>query len=430
MDTIRAGGCEHVKTPAMDRLLKNGVSFRESHCATPICTPSRGSIFTGRMPTETGVWLNGKKGGEICSSIPNMGQWFQQNSDYDTVYAGKWHVPECHTKDIAGFDVIATGTDHMGNPSDALVIRACDAWLRNRTDTNPFLMVASLIQPHDMCQWLHININKHELRYPEIADDLPELPANFEPGEHEPALLLQMRNQHMQPAWGDWDELQWRYYLWNYYRMVEMVDGEIGRLLESLDDCGLTDDTLIVFSSDHGEGLAHHRMVRKDFFYNEAVKVPLIFCNPNLIQSDVRDSSHLVSSIDLMPTFCDFAGIPSPTLTHARSLRPLLEGKDEPWRSYLASHSTYPAQMTENIEDATMMLRSQRYKYIRYFQTNAEMLFDMQEDPGEQKNLATDETYDDIVKDHRRMLKEWEHDLILAPRLENKTRIYDLIDIT
>ena len=77
-----------------------------------------------------------------------------------------------------------------------------------------------------------------------------------------------------------------------------------------------------------------------------------------------------------------------------------------------------------------MMLRSQRYKYIRYFQTNAEMLFDMQEDPGEQKNLATDETYDDIVKDHRRMLKEWEHDLILAPRLENKTRIYDLIDIT
>ena len=112
----------------------------------------------------------------IKEDIPNLGQWFRQESDYETIYAGKWHLPADYVTDIPGFYVINTGLIGQGNYCDTNVSMACEAYIRNRSREKPFLMVASFMQPHDICEWLRLNLeNQPELRYPEIKDELPSL---------------------------------------------------------------------------------------------------------------------------------------------------------------------------------------------------------------------------------------------------------------
>ena len=165
IDTIAAGGCRHVRTPALDRLKTRGVSFTESYSTNPVCSPARSSIFTGRASSETGVHVNNLP---IRSDIPNLGQWFSQETDYETVYAGKWHLPRSFTNDIPGFKVINTGIGGFGYLCDTVTSRACEGYLRNRSQSRPFLMVASFLQPHDICEWLRLNTKDPvQLRYKE-----------------------------------------------------------------------------------------------------------------------------------------------------------------------------------------------------------------------------------------------------------------------
>ncbi len=147
IDTIAAGGCRHVRTPALDQLKTHSISFTQSYSANPVCSPARSSIFTGRTSCETGVHTNGRP---IRSGIPNLGQWFSQQTDYETFYAGKWHVPRTYTSNIPGFKVINTGIGGFGYLCDTVMSRACEGFLRNRSKRKPFFLVASFMQPHDI----------------------------------------------------------------------------------------------------------------------------------------------------------------------------------------------------------------------------------------------------------------------------------------
>ena len=142
MDAITAHGNRFVRTPNLDRLARAGVSFRDSYSAYPLCSPARSSMFTGRMPSETGVITNGLP---IRAGIPNLGQWLGARG-YEAVYAGKWHVPNGYTSDIPGFTVLPGGFTGQGNVGDAAVSRACQAWLHDRSSHSPFLLVASLLK--------------------------------------------------------------------------------------------------------------------------------------------------------------------------------------------------------------------------------------------------------------------------------------------
>src|SRR5690606_26519375 len=145
----------------------------------------------------------------------------------------------------------------------------------------------------------------------------------------EPSRVAALRASQ-QPAQGKWTEDQWRYYLWSYYRQVEMVDAEIGRVLTALEESGLADNTLVVLTSDHGEGMGEQQMVRKDFLYESAVRVPLVARLPRRIPAGRRLSRTLTSGLDLMPTFCEYAGVEAPPgLAHARSLRRCWEGDQQ-----------------------------------------------------------------------------------------------------
>jgi len=121
INTIAAGGCRHVRTPALDRLKTSGVSFTQSYSANPLCSPARSAIFTGRTSSEATVYVNGRP---IRSDIPNLGRWLSQQTDYETFYAGKWHLPRTYTSNIPGFKVINTGIGGFGYLCDTVMSRA------------------------------------------------------------------------------------------------------------------------------------------------------------------------------------------------------------------------------------------------------------------------------------------------------------------
>lgn len=401
IDTLASSGCPYVKTPALDRLKERGVSFRLSYSPNPLCSPARASIFTGRTPAETGVIKNTLS---IRSDIPNMGQWFSENSNYETFYAGKLHLPEPYTRSVPGFKMLCGG-GQIGYVYDEMVSRACEGFLRNRSSNKPFFLVASFTQPHDVCIWLRENFyNVTKLRYGEIRDELPPLPGNF---DFDPDEIVHIKDQRAtdEPVPGKWDKLHWRYYRWSYYRQIEDLDGEIGRVLQTCEDTGCLENTLIIFTSDHGEGLGHHQMVRKSSPYDESIKVPFIISWPGHIPEDQEDIVNLVSGMDIMPTCCDYAGISLPPQTRGKSLKPILEGNPSNWRTHLIS---------ELAGNAVRMVRSSNYKYIIDLKDRKEMLFNMKNDAGETKNIAGSDQADSIIKDHRRALREWENGLDVA----------------
>lgn len=402
LDTLSAYRCPGVHTPHLDRLAASGVSFMQSHSTNPVCSPARSSMFTGRMPSETGVVKNGLP---IRDDIPNMGQLLGQNG-YDSVYVGKWHVPQSYTRFIPGFSVIPAGNNGHGTLLDRSVSRACEGYLRNRGGDQPFLMVASFLQPHDICQWTSMHKRaQDELPYPEIADELPPMPQNFDFDPREPASVAnQRKGQHT-----DWSERQWRYYIWSYYRMIEEVDAEIGRVLQALEDSGQADNTVVVFTSDHGEGRGRHQMIVKNYLYDEALKVPLIMSAPGRFGEGVRDTEHLVSGIDILPTVCDFAGVKAPSNVTGSNLRPLLEGRNVEWREFAM------AEVKLTTPTPGYALRTQDYKYIVHKGDPVEQLFDMRNDPGETKNLAADADSAGVLADHRKLLRQTRARLDLAP---------------
>jgi choline-sulfatase len=407
INTIAAGGCRHVQTPALDRLKTSGVSFTQSYSANPLCSPARSAVFTGRTSSEATVYVNGRP---IRSDIPNLGQWFSQQTDYQTFYAGKWHLPRTYTSNIPGFNVINTGIGGFGYLCDTVMSRACEGFLRNRSKSKTFLLVASFMQPHDICEWLRLNMdNPQEIRYPQLAGKVPELPDNFMFDENEPGAIRKRRLGN-EPFKGKWNKEQWRYYRWSYYRNIEHLDAEIGRILQTLEDCGYAKDTLVVLISDHGEGLAHHQMVRKNTLYDEAAKVPLLFSWPGHIPENRTDTTHLASGLDITPTLCDYAGIKPPKNMRGRSLRSILEGKSVSVNNFI---------VTEVSTNTGRMLRTPSFKYIVYKDDSVEQLFDMRSDPGETKNLAASSRYALVLAEHRKMLRDWESRLDVPPNVPN-----------
>ncbi|BDD11432.1 sulfatase (plasmid) [Fulvitalea axinellae] len=410
INTISAFGNRWLNTPSLDFLASKSTSFEESYCSNPVCGPCRGSIFTGRTPSSAGVYRNGAG---IHKSVPNMGQWFRQESDYETFYIGKWHLPGYYTDKIPGFKTLNTGWGGQGTISDTAKSMAAEAFLNNYSGKKPFLLPVSFMQPHDVCEWLRINMKAHsELPYTVPEDQLPELPENFKANIGEPELLKNRRSKN-EPAQGGWSERHWRYYLWSYYRQVEMVDAEIGRILNALYTSDRWKDTLVIFNSDHGEGLAHHATVRKSTPYDETCKIPFMASLPGEIPEGKVNSTDLVSCLDLMPTLCDFAGIKSPEKLDGANLRPLLQGKAAPEREFV------PIEIEDNLGH---VIRTKDFKYVAYKADRNEMLFDMRNDPGEKKNLISDSRYGADISALRKLHGQWLRDRELAPNVPEANR--------
>jgi arylsulfatase A-like enzyme len=399
MEAIGAHGCEYVSTPNLDRLAARGVSFRESHCADPICCPARASWFTGRTSCEHAVVYNNTP---VRSDLPDMARWLGDRG-YETVHTGKWHVPGRELTESFG---TVFGEHWAGEYADEAVARSAEAYLSNRTGSAPFFLVVGFLQPHDICYWVFQNPHPPEdLPYPEAFGDLPPLPPNFDAELAEPQGATQQGSHRIgvkgRSHTSHWPERTWRHYLWAYYRHVEMVDASVGHVLDALEDSPYASETLVILASDHGEAQARHGKVLKDFLYDEVVKVPLLYSWPGRLAEGVQDTDHLVSGLDLAPTICDFAQVEVMPEARGRSVRPLLENRSVEWREFVAAESYVTGRM----------IRTARHKYIAYKGDPVEQLFDIDADPWEMHNLASAAAHASVLEEHRRLLREWEAQL-------------------
>jgi len=432
---LGCAGNRWLKTPAMDGLAATGARFERAFCANPVCVPSRFAMMTGVMPTRIGMDNNRDIGNPVPAHVMRhaMGAVFR-NAGYETVYGGKTHLPGGETGPAAyGFKDLSR--DQRGE-----LARACAAYLCQPHD-RPFLLVASFINPHDICYMAiqefeqaqgarkkkpkagggpQVRALEEAMRLPagvpaaEFYQKLcPPLPANLEISHGEPpALRTNERGgtsprHEMQQRWSD---ERWRLHRWAYARLTERVDAEIGVVLKALRESGLADKTLVIFTSDHGEMDGAHRLGQKGFPYEEAIHVPLLVSWPGVTRAGHVDSTHLVSSgLDLIPTMCDFAGIPIPKELKGRSVRPLALGNAvSDWREDVAVEI-----------HGARALRTTRYKYAVYPSgTPRELLVDLRSDPGEMRNLATSAEHRDLLEQMRGRLAAWyrQHNERLDPQ--------------
>jgi choline-sulfatase len=412
-------GNPHLRTPAMDSIAEAGVRFERAYCVNPVCVPSRWSLFSGRLPSAIGQRANPSR---HIEHIPEefeqqaMG-WTLRRAGYEVAYGGKQHLPQTNAEKL-GFDYICK--DERDELADV-----CAEFLRAKHG-KPFLLVASFINPHDICYMgirefaqtdfdhLLVEKGKRELAELDAALQLPEgvseeeffeqicppLPENHEPTDLEAGAIDALLGQRSfrRSERDKWTDREWRLHRWAYARLTERVDGQIAKVLQALRDSGRDKDTVVIFTTDHGDHDAAHKLEHKTFPYDEVARVPMLVAGPGIEPGRV-DADHLVSNgLDLIPTLCDLSGAPLPDGLLGRSLRPVLEGQDpDDWREYVVSEWEFGR-----------MVRTDRYKYILCDRgEHPRQLYDMDADPGETRNLAYQPELADVVARHERMLWEW-----------------------
>jgi len=397
VDAMSAAGNKWTKTPHMDSIAANGVYFRKSYCSYPLCSPSRSSLHTGRTPHEIGVDHNSIP---IDPAITISGQAFKA-AGYDTGYSGKWHMPDAYPAGgIAGFEVLnkTERVRRLAKDVDEATMNQAVEFLKRKRD-KPFFLVCSFINPHDICLLAGEDspILKDVMdRYmPAEGAELPPLPDNFQMPGGVPDSLSK-RNKHEQ-----WDDTHWRRYRYAYCRMMEDVDRQVGQVLDALRAIGEEDNTLIVFTSDHGEGLACHHWTGKMMYFEDEVAVPLIVSWKGVTPGGRMDKDHLVSTLDVLPTICDYAGFKPPEKMRGESLRAVIERPDATGHEFVVSEMAAKGSRS-------FMVRTKQYKYMVFpGSTPAEMFFDLDADPGEMNNLAGKDELQGQVERHRKMLAQW-----------------------
>ena len=384
-------GNPHLKTPAMDSLAAEGVRFDRAYCTDPICVPSRTSWLTGTMPHENGVTFNLDEAPVVRPPLAP----FLRAAGYDTGYVGKWHIPhDAADTDWHGFDFVRHA---RANRLDPDVPGAAIEFLE-RERNSPFFLVAVFVNPHDICEWARMmagmggSLPNGEIPPVPPPSECPPLPANFEIPRPEPSVIreAQRRAPGLYPT-VDWGEDLWRQYLWAYCRLVEKVDAGIGLVLDGLRRSGRARNTLVICSSDHGDGAASHRWNQKTLFYEEVARVPLIIRPPAGKRAGSCDDRNLVSmNLDFFPTVFDYAGVPVPPGLAGRSLRPILE--DQPGargHDFVISQADLAPEYGVTGGVHGRMIREERFKYTRFSTgEDREQLFDLEIDPGETRNLA------------------------------------------
>jgi len=402
-------GHQFLNTPSMDYLAEHGITFKNAYCTNPLCIPSRSSIFTGRYPHELGIQANFNETINPAE-FPTMGTFFK-NAGYSTGYFGKWHLPYNHREKAAhGFSSMAVIRNVGG---DSLLTKAVAQFLETPRNA-PFLAVVSFCNPHNICEWARgEKLPDGEIGTPPPAEECPPLRTNYQPSKDETDIMQLMRTSYQAskvfPV-SEFSDEKWRQYRWAYYRLIEKVDAQIGMILAKLKESGLDKNTIIVFLSDHGDCQGAHHWNQKTVFYEESVKVPFII---SYDECKARKSELLVQTgIDLMPTLCDLAGIQIPKQNRGMSLKPYIinQSKEKKHRYVVVSdlmEQGEPINGTRTVPEGRM-LRNERFKYWIYDQgQQREALYDLENDPGEMINLASDPKYKTELGNCRNLLWRW-----------------------
>lgn len=424
-------GNTYSRTPNLDKLAARSVVFEYAYTPCPLCQPARASFWTSKYPHETNVRTNlplqrlpfykeepdakPTVFSALSDQIPTMGTLFSQ-AGYTCVHFGKTHDYGA----LRGFEVIPSEEIHIErtNPSihfdyetylDIDTTQKAVSWLESQAEQSgkSFLAVADLQNPHNICSYIGENRNGHDPSSYNLERELPPLPENFEFDdiENRPEFVQYLCCAHRRQRHAShWTPEDYRYYLYAYYYYLSIVDRQIGEILDALDRSGKADDTVIIFFSDHGEGMGAHGMVTKyGVFYEESNRVPLLFALPGTKES--RRIGGVASLLDLLPTMLEFSHIPAPPgrkfSGHSQA--------DILWGKTCRSSSPYAAaEWQDEFRDYTVpgrMICDESYKYVCYLEPDSEELFDLVHDRLEQKNLAHIPQYAPILAKYRTALE-------------------------
>ena len=319
-----------------------------------------------------------------------------------TLFLSLFVVASLSAADKPNIVLIITDQQHAkmmscaGNPHD-ICYMAIDAY--TEAVSKPLMYPQSKRERQCLAESLRLPAGMSRGEFFETA--CPPLPANFEiPKDEPPAARSSDWRKFRQYVQENWSEEQWRLHRWAYARLTERVDQEIGVVLDALEETDLAGDTIVVFTSDHGDMDSAHRLEHKSMPYEEATNVPLIVSTPQSVRAGSVEKTHLISTgLDLIPTLCDFAGIPAPKQLDGRSLRPLVinAANGVQWRKCLVAEN-----------EASRVLWSDDYKYAVYDHGEPrEMLIDLKADPGEMRNLAVEPNFQRALDEHRELLQQW-----------------------
>ena len=431
---ISAYGSKINKTPNLDRLANDGMLFRNCFCTNSICGPSRAVILTGKHSHLNGVHRNGPTFDGSQQTFPKL----LQKSGYTTAMIGKWHLRSSPT----GFDywnvLIGQGPyynpemktaagikTHTGYTTEIITEFALD-WLKEgRDDSKPFMLMYQHKAPHR--NWAP------GPDYLTMYDDvtLPEPATLFDDyeGRTSAAKTQEMTiANHFNPRYDlkiDWapgnmtpeqrkawdaaygpknkafkeaklegkDLVRWRYqrYMKDYLRCVAAVDDNLGRVLDYLDESGLADNTIVIYSSDQGFYLGDHGWYDKRWMYEESLRMPLIVRWPGVVKPG-SENHDLVQNLDFAETFLEIAGAEVPSDMQGESLVPVLKGKTpEDWRQAIYYH--YFEFPGVHAVARHFGVRTATHKLIHYYQINEWELFDLQKDPDELRSVYGEADY-------------------------------------
>lgn len=401
---LSCAGNLDLKTPNLDKLAKSGIRFENAYVSFPLCVPSRSSMFTGKMPHTLGVDSNEKEDIALrpIDKENGLGNIFKK-AGYDCAYGGKWHATETEIAPGNGFDKIA------GFGDIPLAQKCIDYLSSKRNSDKPFFLVASFDNPHNICEWAR----NEALPYgniPAVATSKsPKLPVNFKKTSLFPEALQneQTVSKLLYPV-ENYTEEDWRQYRYTYYRLVEKVDSEIGKLLDAIDKLGLRDNTLILFTSDHGDGNASHGWNQKTALFEEVINVPFIVSYKGMKNPGTVNQTSIISNgLDLFPTLCDYASIQLPEKLLGKSIKPLLEGKvAELDREFTVIETKFDGKQAYGTSGRAVI--EKRYKYVLYnWGKNREQFFDLDKDHFEMNNLAGIAIHSKIIDEYRQKLMDW-----------------------
>lgn len=392
-------------TPNIDSLAADGVLFEKAYAAQPLCIPQRCSWYTGLMPHQHGITFN------VCDrelqADTMMGQIFR-DAHFSTGYSGKWHINvPWQDKERHGFEWV---NNIRCNGADAGIVSDFERFLSEKGNDS-FIFSASFNNPHNICEAARGGpFPDGNPGMAENMEQLPPLPSNFCIPEREPAVIRAVQAMYRDRNYptANWDETRWRLHRWFYCRITEILDHRIGELLQVLRKSGHWEDTLIVFTSDHGDGDAHHQWNQKQVLYDEAARVPFILSLPGSSLGKVNEDQLVNTGIDLIPTLCGLAGIAYPAQLRGHDWSNFLNGVDlPPQRDHVVIETEF-GTFGKPIGYMGRAVRTMRYKYMIYDRgENREFLADMEDDPGETTNLAGMTAYQQELDRHRILLRNY-----------------------